>query len=109
MAWRESGLQPPQSVADATETYRQKNDPVGQFIEECCDEDPDSRCSSKDLYDHFLIWSARNVSVVLAQSEFGKVLARKGFENKKIGGNAGWKGIKVKLAVKASSQAVSYK
>jgi putative DNA primase/helicase len=37
LAWREEGLNPPQTVHDAREAYQHDEDIVGQFVEECLD------------------------------------------------------------------------
>ena len=39
--WRESGLQTPQKILDATKNYRDEEDDIGQFIEDHCLVDPE--------------------------------------------------------------------
>lgn len=40
LAWAEEGLNPPQTVHDAREAYKQEEDVVGQFIADCLEEVP---------------------------------------------------------------------
>ncbi len=37
LKWQKLGLLPPQSVLDATEDYFDESNPVGQWLEECCE------------------------------------------------------------------------
>jgi putative DNA primase/helicase len=87
-------------VNEATNNYRQENDPVGQFIEDRCDHAPGARASTKELYDSFEIWCQQNGHDQIPMSEFGKILNRKQFKKKKIGGLSGWTGLRLNPAQK---------
>jgi putative DNA primase/helicase len=56
LKWLDEGLTRPAVVAERTERYRQEEDPVGTFIEECCVIDPEAEVSRQDLYRAWLQW-----------------------------------------------------
>ncbi|PHP28011.1 DNA primase family protein [Limimaricola cinnabarinus] len=54
----EVGLQIPESVAEATRAYREESDPVGSFLDQCCEVtgDPEAYTRTKDLVTAFNFW-----------------------------------------------------
>jgi len=54
----ELGLQVPESVAEATRAYREESDPVGSFLDQCCEVtgDPEAFTRTKDLVTAFNYW-----------------------------------------------------
>ena len=98
--WRVAKLQPPSEVNEATNSYRRDNDPVGQFIEDRCDDAPGAKASTKELYVSFEGWCILNGHDPMPISEFGKVLARKQFQKRKTKGLSGWVGIQLNAAEK---------
>jgi phage/plasmid-associated DNA primase len=80
---------------------RRDNDPVGQFIEDRCEQVAAARVSTKVLYDNFEGWRSANCHDLIPISEFGKILGRKKFQKKKVsGGLSGWLGLQLNLAEK---------
>lgn len=53
------GLEPPQSVVEATEEYRKNSDKIGNFIEECLEKST-KNSKAKDIYDAYRAWCASN-------------------------------------------------
>jgi putative DNA primase/helicase len=99
--WTRNKLQPPHEVNEATNSYRRDNDPVGQFIEDRCEQVAAARVSTKVLYDNFEGWCSANGHDLIPISEFGKILGRKKFQKKKVsGGLSGWLGLQLNLAEK---------
>jgi putative DNA primase/helicase len=98
--WKQNKLQPPREVNEATNSYRQDNDPVGQFIEDRCDHAPGAKSTTKELYANFEIWCQQNGHEPMLMSEFGKVLGKKQFHKKKINGVSGWVGLQLNSAEK---------
>jgi putative DNA primase/helicase len=99
--WTRNKLQPPHEVNEATNSYRTDNDPVGQFIEDRCEQVAAARVSTKVLYDNFEGWCSANGHDLIPISEFGKILGRKKFQKKKVsGGLSGWLGLQLNLAEK---------
>jgi putative DNA primase/helicase len=56
----ENGLQVPQAVAEATQAYREENDPIGIFLDACCEVrgDAGTFTRSSDLTDAFNFYQA---------------------------------------------------
>jgi putative DNA primase/helicase len=50
LAWQSVGLQPPDSVRDATDDYFASEDAIGRWLDECCIVAPALTCSSGDLF-----------------------------------------------------------
>lgn len=98
--WKLNKLQPPDEVNEATNAYRQDNDPVGQFIDDRCDHAPGAKATTQELYNNFEIWCLQNGHDAMPMSEFGKVLGRKQFHKRKINGLSGWVGLQLNAAEK---------
>jgi putative DNA primase/helicase len=56
LMWLADGLARPAVVVARTEKYREEEDPVGAFINECCVVDPDVEVSRQDLYRAWSQW-----------------------------------------------------
>ena len=54
--WLHEGLEPAEAVKVRTERYRQEEDPVGAFLEECCVFGPDHSIPRQDLYRVWAQW-----------------------------------------------------
>src|SRR5262249_27397364 len=83
MMWRAEGLEPPNSVKQATNEYRSEMDFIGDFIRERCDTlDPQARAPFSELYQEFAAWaklvdSTQNIS----QKDFANGLNERGFSS----------------------------
>ncbi|MFH0995772.1 MAG: phage/plasmid primase, P4 family [Pseudomonadota bacterium] len=62
LEWQQGGIELPSLVRDATGGYRRDEDPILDFVDEKCEQSPEYRISSADLYDAFKDWYAVNVS-----------------------------------------------
>jgi len=58
--FRENGLEPPQTVKDATEDYKNDSDKIGKFIEECLEKSQGKYCTIKDVYINYETWCNDN-------------------------------------------------
>ncbi len=100
------GLAPPEAVTAATSQYREDEDPLADFIAECCSIGPTTRASAGDLYAAHTRWAERNGETPLKQRTFGVRLAGRGFDQfKGVGGKRFWLGIGVKGGVSAQGGA----
>ena len=54
--WQEGGLKEPQKVHDATETYFDEMDLIGEFLETCCVVGPENFISFDPLYSFYIMW-----------------------------------------------------
>ncbi len=98
MYWQKYGLNIPQSVKLATETYRQGEDSLGKFLDECCTQNPDDEILARDFYIAYKDWSKDNgASKPMSSTAFGKRMSKR-FDKKKEGGS----GRAIYLGVKLS-------
>jgi hypothetical protein len=52
-----------------------------------------AKATTKELYSNFEVWCQQNGHEAMPMSEFGKVLGRKQFQKRKIGGLSAWAGL----------------
>ena len=93
--WLTNGLNPPQSVTDATDRYRTETDPVGMFLgdEDWVTVDPAEFVSSQRLYKVYRQWCEENGRRPVASQKLGRTLTRMGYLRVKEAGVRGWHGI----------------
>lgn len=77
--WQADGLGVPEVVTRATEDYRNEMDPVTDFIEDCCIQDPALVTPSTDLYTAYNQWCVVHREKTGSSKAFGTALERKGF------------------------------
>jgi putative DNA primase/helicase len=94
--WNLQGLNPPEEVMLATNSYRTENDSIGQFIEACCCVDQNGRESTGELYEKFESWCRNSGIEPMPKNSFGKELRRRGFEPIKGRSGNGWAGLRVR-------------
>jgi len=86
IAWQEQGLDPPKIVLKAGQAYKEEEDILGPYIEECCYVDPEAKVGASDLYDNYHVWFVKNISKKgLAQKKFGAMMKRAGYDKSKSG------------------------
>lgn len=68
--WYMAGLQPPDSVLAAGAAYREEQDRVGQFIDECCERQEGAKVSLKQLYLMYVQWTKNNGYTPLGRNKF---------------------------------------
>jgi len=100
LEWQKLGLSPPQSVLEATTTYQDDENYLGQFIEAACIQSPAVKSGSTELYEAFCHWYKANINkkdkYLPGQKSFGqKLMAADLFERKRIGGYYHYLGIAV--------------
>jgi phage/plasmid-associated DNA primase len=90
----------PMEVRIATESYKNNNDLIGQFINDRVSinkEVPDDRIQLSNLYNDFRIWSSENVPKNKKRPDRNQI---KAYFEKMLGAypldNKGWRGIKFK-------------
>jgi len=77
LEWQSVGLEVPESLRQATASYREDEDTVGQFLAECCLTGPRYRARSADLYAAYRQWAGDSA---MSQTAFSMRLKRRGFE-----------------------------
>lgn len=94
--WKRQGLNPPDRIQSATKSYQTDNDPVGQFIESCCCEDPKAKATAKELYDAYKVWCLNSSLEPASNVAFGKELKRHNFKSIKARSGNEWGGLKLR-------------
>ncbi len=90
-------LKMPQVVQDAINHYRENNNWLGAFIEECCDVDPSYEQKSGELYQEYRAYCTRTGEYTRSTTDFYTALENEGFKRKKTKKGIIVYGIAVKL------------
>ena len=92
--WQRDGLGLPDSVEDATKSYREEMDVLGAFLDDCCELKPMERTSAGLLYEAYLRWCDRVGDKSVARRIFASQLREKSLDSvKSTGGRMVWVGI----------------
>lgn len=78
-AWKEGGLRTPREIEESTREYRESEDSVQTFVDECCDPYPGGTLAAGVLYDSFAAWAKAAGERVLNKKMFGQALDRMGY------------------------------
>jgi P4 family phage/plasmid primase-like protien len=95
---RRGGLCAPKEVVEATTTYRQEQDVVGEFVEDRCDVAPHFLVVARDLHREYRAWCEVNGYRELSAKSLGAQLVARGFVTAKKNHQRSWTGLRVRLA-----------
>jgi putative DNA primase/helicase len=96
--WQRRGLEPPDAIKTATEEYQSENDPLVNFMAECCIVEADARCAAGDLYKAYVAHCDEyGEKRPLSAQGFGRRLSERGFTRKRSeeGGKVAYAGIRL--------------
>jgi putative DNA primase/helicase len=94
IALQTEGLAPPKDVEAATEAYRQGEDVLGLFFDECCVLRADARVLKGQLYEAYVAWAKHAGEGVLPMREFRRSLVERGVTETRVHGGARcWVGV----------------
>lgn len=82
LAWQKEGLNPPESIRNATNDYARSEDIIGLFIEECCILNPHAETGAKELKDAFDYWANQSGYPIIGTRKFSERL-QTDFEKKR--------------------------
>lgn len=88
-------FQIPDIVAELTEEYREREDWLSNFLQECCTLEPNARAPAGELYQLYREWAERSGDYVRRDVEFVSALEGRGFSRRVSGGRRFWPGIKI--------------
>lgn len=88
-------LEPPRAVIEATEEYRQEQDVIAMFLDDCAIVDPAAAVAPRDLYAAYTAWCHANGERPDSQKALGTQLKQLGYEPGKSNGVRLWKGLKL--------------
>lgn len=89
-------LSPPECVRKAIDTYRENNDWMANFLEDCCEIDPDYDQKSGDFYQEYRNYCARNGEYTRSTTDFYAAVELAGFTRKKTKSGSFIYGVRVK-------------
>jgi putative DNA primase/helicase len=100
-AWKREGLNAPPQIRQATNSYRNENDTVQQFIDSCCELEISAKETTISLHSSFELWCAMSGMPTVDRVKFGKEMKRHGFESFHSSSGNGWRGLKLKDGTQA--------
>ncbi|WP_282801235.1 phage/plasmid primase, P4 family [Secundilactobacillus kimchicus] len=77
LKWQREGLNPPESVAKASNAYRNEMDVLAQFMEERTIKGEHEMVRGNDLYQSYKQWANNNTEYLMSGSKFGKEMAQR--------------------------------
>jgi putative DNA primase/helicase len=103
--WKRNGLNPPETVKAATEEYREKEDVLQQFVNDCCIEDDDALTSAQELFNVYQRWAGKGA---MWRNTFGEKMAARFTKTKRNGRNY-YKGIEILVEAVESVESLNHK
>lgn len=73
----------PLAVREAVDKYREENDWMGHFLQECCEVDQSYTEKSGELYQSYRAYALRNGEYTRSTTDFYSELVKRGFDRKK--------------------------
>ena len=78
--WLEVGLGNPPEISEANAEWREHDDPLKEFLEDCCEVEEGAWCRSAELSEAYAWWSKReHERFPLGREAFGERIRSKGF------------------------------
>jgi len=71
----------PEAVAEATEEYRDRENWLESFIDECCIQEPNARIGARELYIKYKEWAEASGVRYQSEKDFAKEMERAKFDN----------------------------
>lgn len=93
--WQRGKFETPKSVASATDSYRQEQDILGEFIEDYCITKPKASVVKKELWKAYQDWCETTGQVAIGQRTFRDRLIERGIDEFKLHGVRYWRGIQL--------------
>lgn len=86
----------PDVVEEATEIYRDRENWLERFIEECCVREPGARVGARELYTRFKDWATETGEYVRRENDFADVMERAEYRKARTKSGNVYYGVKVK-------------
>jgi P4 family phage/plasmid primase-like protien len=88
LKWQREGLGNPKEVQEATQSYKDEMDTLGNFIKEHCVIVPSAKCVVSELYKRYSEWCEDNGEYALSRTKFNRKIEERGFKKERsTGGN----------------------
>ena len=79
--WGCDGLKAPAEVNRATDEYREDQDTLGAFLDDCCAQGDDCTVSTAALYTAYSNWADKNNEYAVSKRELSRQLKERGIES----------------------------
>jgi putative DNA primase/helicase len=97
-AWLEHGLGEPETVMHATEAYRRSQEPLADFVADCCRLGPDLSVPVTRLREEYETWcKSEGIKHPILGKSWGDALKALGCKNRRTPTTRFWDGIDVRL------------
>lgn len=94
--YQQQGLVPPKCVEEATKSYKNEMDVIGEWIDENCVKDPSIFTPLSELHGNYLAWSIANQYSYFSRRKLGDELVNRGYPRDRRAAVRGNRGIKLK-------------
>lgn len=88
-------LDVPDAVDEITDAYRQREDWLTNFLDECCTREPNARTSASELYSTYREWAQGVGDYVRRLSDFTTAMEGAGYERIRPQNKSTWLGVRV--------------
>jgi putative DNA primase/helicase len=106
--WIRIGLREPEAVLEATESYRQEQDLIGQWISERCIVEPKAVTAFKELFEDYQAWCRELGEQPVSARRFATSLEERGFDKTTLDGKAkARRGIRLREPPRAAEDGAS--
>ena len=85
----------PEVVEEATDEYRQRENWLENFLEDCCIMEPDARAPAGELYQTYREWARNSGDYVRRDVEFSDAMSGKGFQKIAPKNRKTWIGLRI--------------
>ena len=89
-------IDPPKKVRDAIKHYKESNDWLGNFLDECCELDSSYIAKSGEVYNEYRIFCTRTGEYIRSTTDFYTALDLSGFERNRNMKGVFIKGLRIK-------------
>jgi P4 family phage/plasmid primase-like protien len=96
LEWQLTGLQVPELVEKATNSYRAESDTIAEFIRDKCVVDGRAKIKAGELHLEYMKWCELNNERYLKRPKFGRTLRERGFKSDDSSNYTEWLGIGLK-------------
>jgi putative DNA primase/helicase len=93
LKWQRDGLTAPSAVLAATNQYREEQDVLGVFLNDCCTIGPECRATVKAIKEAYEKWCEANGEKPVSKIALSKKLQERGFAPFKRDTIRGWRGV----------------
>lgn len=95
LEWQDDGLGSCDAVDQATAAYRNENDVIGRFVDECCELGDECRVTRKGLQDALAAYCGDTGDDIPFAATLGRWLAERGVRQTRIEGKRAYRGVQL--------------